>query len=237
MGNSQFFSKGFQRYLIIWAVCIVTFTIVFCVLPDFITGRGDNQFLIALLLSDIFMAVQAFITGKAIFSKENKRPLFYNFPLLQVSIASVIVVVGVSIAMSVQRLPIWISVILCTVVIAANILFSIMAGGSANYIQNIDEQNKEKSSFIYGATAKAQILMGKVSDEKSRRALKTVYEAFRYSDVMSSSELSDVENKINDALSKLSEAVDSNDETKICELSESVKEMVNERSILCKSLK
>ena len=127
--------------------------------------------------------------------------------------------------------------ILCTVVVAANIILGTMAGSAASFISGKDESVKIQREFIVNATARVNILMSKGIDGKAGSALKDLYEAFRYSDPMTSDGLNDIESLINIELKNLENAVNEKKESTICELGDKIKSLINERNILCKSFK
>ena len=228
-------SKGFVTYLIGWGIGIAALSVVYFLLPEELTGRYDSHFWGSWIAVVVYLAVQAFLTGRAIFCEKDKR--FFQVPFLYVSCVCMALMVAAVVYTTLYRAPVWVFLILGTIILAANIILGMTAKGAGAYIQQVGAQTKSQRSFMEGAAAMMQILEGRMLEGAGKKALSGLYEAIRYSDYMSAPGLETIEGEIGTLLGTLTSAVEAGDEAKVCELAEKMKQLVKDRSIMCKAMK
>ncbi len=231
--------KTFNFYAIIWAICLVLFNILSFITPNEIAGvsKFAGSFWIGygfITISFIGQLVCAYITFKA----DNLKKLFYNIPLINISyIGLVIMLIVGDMAMAVPKFPEWLGIIICFVVLAISIIAVLTAKVAIDAVTNIDEKVAKYIAFIKCLTLDAQSLMNRANAPMLKEKCKKVYDALRYSDPVSSEQLSDVENQIKNEFDLLTDAVlsDDLDKTEI-----SVKEiltLISDRNNKAKLLK
>jgi hypothetical protein len=133
--------------------------------------------------------------------------------------------------------PYFVSVIICAVVLALNVLAIFKRKMAVDAVSAIDKKIKTQTFFIKSLTIDADTLMASAKSESAKAECRKVAEALKYSDPMSSDALSSVETQITLKFAKLSDAVHANDDEKIAELAGEVVILVGDRNKKCKLLK
>ena len=137
----------------------------------------------------------------------------------------------------VPNLPSWIPIVLCGLILVFSAVAVLKASAAADIVESVDEKVKTQTSFTRKMTAEAEGLMARAKTPEAKEACKKVYEALRYSDPMSSDELSVVEAKITVKLADLSDALTAADEEKTKALAEELELLIGDRNRKCKALK
>lgn len=189
--------KRFGLYASAWAVLLALFNVIAFVSPGWIWfEKYDAAFWIGYaFISATFLGqlVCAWVALK----EQNAAKLFYKVSLLTTSYTGLIVtfIIG-GLCMLISPLPYWIGILVCSIVLAANILAVIKAAVAIDEVQKIENKVKTQTYFIKNLTVDAEALIGKAKSESAKAACKKVYEALRYSDPMSNDALSEIEESI-----------------------------------------
>ena len=109
--------------------------------------------------------------------------------------------------MLVPVLPYWLGILLCGVVLAFNVIAVVKAAAAIEAVSGIDDKLESHTVFIRTLTADAQGVAALAKSDAVRAECKKVYEVVRYSDPMSSPELSAVEEEISAKFDYFTEAV------------------------------
>ena len=139
--------------------------------------------------------------------------------------------------MLISPLPYWVGVILCAIVLVANVLSVVKAAAAIEEIERIDEKVKVQTFFIKSLTVDADTLMASAISESAKAECRKVYEAIRYSDPMSNDALASVEGQITVKFAELSEAVKTDDAERVAKVANEVIVLVGDRNKKCKLLK
>ena len=139
--------------------------------------------------------------------------------------------------MLISPLPYWVGVIVCAIVLVANVLSVIKATAAIDEIERIDTKVKTQTFFIKSLTVDADTLMASAKSETVKAECRKVYEAIRYSDPMSNDMLVSVEEQITVKFAKLSEAVKADEANKAMEIANEIIILVGDRNKKCKLLK
>lgn len=126
------------------------------------------------------------------------------------------------------------------VIIAILIILYIAVKASqsaARRVEQTETKAKDSTSFMREMTAKAEILMKTAESGQAKQAAKEVYEAFRFSDPVSTDESSKIESDIKCAFDEFSEALKSNNSDSIKVKKETLTSLVTERNASMKTLK
>lgn len=230
--------KRFGLYAIYWAILLALFNVIAFVSVGW---AGYEKY------TDSFWIGYAFITvtfiGQLIcacfaLKEDNAQKLFYSISLIKTSYSGLITtfIVG-GLCMLISLLPYWIGIIVCSIVLAVNVIAVIKAVAAIDEVDRIDRKVKQQTFFIKSLTVDAETLLARAKSEDAKAACKKVYEAVRYSDPMSSEMLSGVEGQITIKFAALSDAVTAEDADAIAAAAEEVLILIKDRNSKCKLLK
>ena len=230
--------KGFQYYVIVWAVLLAAFNIIVFITPG--EAAGLSKFggafwpgYIFITLSFIGQLLCAFFA----FKSRNAKKLFLNLPLITISYPALIVSVIVGmICMAVPNLPVWAGIVICLLILGFFAISVIHAKAAAEIISSREDKVKEKTAFIKTLTADAEGLIGRAKTAEDKSAVQNIYEKLRYSDPVSNDALEGLETKISEKFHALSEAV-SESSGAVLTIAEELSALIDERTNKCKLLK
>ena len=230
--------KNFKFYAITWAILLALFNILVFLTPN--EAAGMTKF------GGAFWSGYAFITlafigqlicGYVAFKADTREKLFLNLPLITISYAALVasVVLG-SVCMMLPGLPNWVGIILCAVVLALNAVAVVKAQAAATLVSEVGEKVKTQTAFIKTMTVEAASLVARAKSEEAKAACKKVYEAFRYSDPMSTPALAETDAQIKTGFDSFKTAVLSDADT-AGNLADECCKLVTERADKCKLYK
>lgn len=228
--------KGFKIYGIAWLILLILFNVIAFVSPGW---SGIEKYTTSFWIGYVFITlcfIGNLICANSASKADSARKLFYNIPLITISYTALIVsfVVG-GLCMLLPSLPYWVGVIVCAIILALFAIAIVKASAAAELVERVDEKVKMQTSFIRSMTAEAESLMARAESLEAKAACKKVYETLRYSDPMSSEELSVIEAKIKGQMDLLTASVDNKDDF-YSHANETIR-YINERNIICKQLK
>lgn len=231
--------KGFKQYTAAWAVIFVIFQLICFVSPAKVGHytKYDATFWTAWAFMTLAFVGQLFCAHMA-FLADSARKLFYYMPLITISYSGLILMLLCgAVTIAIPNLPAWVGIILCVIILGFTAVAVIKAQAAADIVEQVDEKVKTQTSFIRNITAEAESLMARAQSPETKAACKKVYEAFRYSDPVSSPELADIEAEITVKMDELTEAVITGKEEKTREITDLVINLIIERNNKCKALK
>lgn len=223
--------KRFGIYAISWAVLLALFNVIAFISPGWIWfEKYDAAFWIGYAFISATFLGQLACAWFAL-KEESTTKLFYKISLITTSYTGLVVtfVIG-GLCMLISPLPYWIGILVCSVVLVANILAVIKAVAAIDEVQRIDNKVKAQTSFIKTLTVDVETLISKVQNEAVKAECKRVYEAIRYSDPMSNEALSEIEGYIMLRFAEFSNSPST-------ETAEELLVLVAERNKKCKLLK
>jgi len=220
----------FASIFIILAVFnVVVFVIPFNKGGGFWSGYGFSMLAILLSAAVSFYA----------FDREGLKSKFYGVPLISVAWFYLViqVIVGlIEMGLDFIPIPFQFGIALNTILLGACLIGLITVEVGKEEIERIDAQVKEKVFYIKSLQADVESLTGRASDDM-KKLLKDLAETIRYSDPMSSPQLSAIENKIEAKAAGLTEAVGNADGGGIKALCNELQQLFAERNRKCKILK
>ncbi len=230
---------NFKKYAIIWAILFAVFNALCFITPSEI--NGESKYTNAFWIGYVFIAL-AFIGQLACtwfaFKEGTVKGLIYNSSLITISTAGLVVMLIVgSITMLSTKVPQWLGILVCLLVLAFTAIMVIRAQSAVDAVEQIEQDVKKKSMFIRSLTADAESLMSKAVSDDVKAEAKKVFEAIRYSDPMSDDVLSGVETQIENAFRDFKAAVTANDIEFAKNAARTVMELVDERNVKCKLIK
>ena len=230
--------KPFKSYLVVWGVLLALFNVIAFVSVGW---SGQEKYTPSFWVGYIFITLTmlgqlacAYIALK----EDNINKTFYNISLLSASYTGLIVsfIVG-GLCMLISPLPYWVGVIVCSIVLAVNVLTVVKAKVAVDAVSKIDEKIKVQTFFIKSLTVDADTLVASAKSDEVRAECRKVYEAVRYSDPMSNDALASVEGQITIKFAELSESVEKDDIDAVKAAANTVLILVRDRNNKCKILK
>lgn len=196
-------NKILKPYAGVWAICFALFNALVFLTPI----EHSGGFWVGYAFITVAFLGQFGCTYKA-FKAESLKKCFYNVPLITISYTGLIVMlIAGSVCMVIPGIPNWLGVIVCLVVLGVTAIAVISAGAAGSIVANLDQKVEEKTTFIRNLTIDAEKLMNRANAPMLKNQCKKVLEAVRYSDPMSSKELADVEQRIQEEFDILTDAV------------------------------
>lgn len=230
-------SKSFKTYLAIWAVSFVAFL----VLAFSIGGQGAALFqgpAWALYGFSIAAFLIQIACGYVTFRNDDLKRTFLGMPILTVSSAATILLAVVSLVFTnIPVNPLWLSVCVCCVILAVSVIATIGAKVSADCIDSADATKSQAVSTMKTLTARASSLLAQTKDSEARTITTKVYEAFRFSDPVSSSTTVEIEQELIGVFGEFKSAVKEDNIASAKTLAEELCNLVAERAEICKQTK
>lgn len=230
--------KRFGMYAAAWAVLLALFNVIAFFDPGWIWfEKYDAAFWIGYVLITVTFLGQLACAWFAL-KETNAQKLFYKLSLIKTSYAGLITTfVFGGLCMLISPLPYWIGVILCAIILAANVRSVTKAATAIEEVQRIDKEVKQQTSFMRSLAVDAESLLARSGNEGLKAECKKVYDAVRYSDPMSCDALSSIESEIAVQFTKLSEAVASDSAEATTEIANALVILLGDRNKKCKLLK
>lgn len=230
--------KGFNLYIIAWGVLLALFNVISFVVPVLLT---EDKYTASFWIGYVFITVMfigQLICSLMAFKADSAKKMFYSLSLITTSYGGLIAsfIVG-GLCMIISPLPYWVGVIVCAIVLAANILSVIMATSAIDEIERVETKVKTQTFFIKSLMVDADTLMASAKSEAIKTECRKVYEAIRYSDPMSNDALASVESQITVKFAEFSEAVEKYDIEAVKATANTLLILVRDRNNKCKILK
>jgi hypothetical protein len=226
-------NKILKPYAGVWAICFALFNAIVFWAPI----EHDSGFWVGYAFITVAFLGQFGCTYKA-FKAENLKKCFYNVPLNTISYTGLIVMlIAGSVCMVIPGIPNWLGVIVCLVVLGVTAIAVISAGAAGSIVANLDQKVEEKTTFIRNLTIDAENLMNRANAPMLKNQCKKVLEAVRYSDPMSSKELSNVEQRIQEEFDVLTDAVIADDLDCTESAAKELLTLIAERNKKCRAFK
>ena len=230
--------KRVGLYISALAVLFVLFNVIAFVSVGW---SGQEKYTSSFWIGYVFITAMFFgqlICSIMSFKAYSAKKMFYRISLIRTSYAGLICsfVFG-GLCMLISPLPYWVGVILCAIVLVANVLSVIKATAAIEEVEHVDEKVKEQTFFIKSLTVDADTLTASAKTEAIKAECQKVYEAICYSDPMSGDALASVEAQITIQFHALSEAVEGDDVDLVVAIAKNLTVLIEDRNKKCKLLK
>ncbi len=224
--------KSRNTFIAIWAICFALFNVIVFVVPN--ENREADNFWIGYALITAALVGNLVCSIIALNSKSNAKVL-YNIPFVTASIVEIVIAtIAGAIFMAVTGIETWVAVIVAFIIVAISAIVSLIAKSAADTVGDIDDKIKKQTSFIKSITLDAEMLMTSATTPEIKAEIKKVYEAFRFSDPMSSDALNDVENRIQNQFNLLQEVVIAENTERVSTVAKDLLSLIDYRNKKCK---
>lgn len=228
-------NKATRIYTIAWSIVLVVFNAIVFVTPNL--ARHFSAFWIGYTFIMVAYVGHLFCTRYALRDDEGHK-LFYGIPIILVSyIGLAIMLVAGGMGMIIPGFPWWLSVILSLAALGFLALAVLIAGSAGEIVFGIDRKVKTASHTFRNLTADADHLRVEAKTNELKAIAKKVYEAIRYSDVMSSHMLYEINERILLQFEAFADAIHEEDLELSAEIATELLNLIDERNKKCKLLK
>ena len=206
--------------------------ILFNVIAFVIPSEKTATFWTAYAFSVVAFAVQIPLWKIAFGKKNTLKSKFLGIPIIHVGITYLIIqLIAFAIFMIFPTLSVWLTVIVCTIILAISALCAIAGQAGANEINRVEEKIKVKRAFIQFLQTDIEMLAESETDAETKAALQKLAEKVRFSDPMSHEMLGELESRISAKIEEMKIATDKK------ALIEEIEILLIERNKKCKILK
>ena len=228
--------KSFNAYIAGWCTILGLFNVITFVTPGLIGNENkyDLLFWVSYALITLVFVGQL-VCAYFAFQADSLQKTFYNLSLIKSSVAALIAMLVVGgLCMVVTVIPNWAGIVACSIVLAISVVSVIKATVAIEAVSEIDQKVKAKTFFVKSLTVDAEELVNKAESGALRITAQKVYEAFRYSDPMSTPEMAGLEEKISDTFAEFAATIDAKDAEGAEIISEPLLALIDERNAKCK---
>ena len=171
--------------------------LLFAVIALIVPTAKTASFWVAFIFTIISFIAQIIIWKKAFGKAETLKSKFIGLSIIYIGIIYLIVqLIAFAVFMALPLLAVWISVVVCALILGISSVCLITTEAGKDEVVRVDEKVKAKVSFIRELQTEVELLAEVETDIEIKEALDGFAEKLRYSDPMSSTELSDLEGKI-----------------------------------------
>ena len=205
---------------------------LFNVIAFVIPTEKTATFWTAYAFSVVAFAVQIFLWKIALGKKDTLKSKFLGIPVIHVGITYLIIqLIAFAVFMILPTLPVWLAIVVCSIILAISALCTIAGQAGANEINRVEEKIKVKRAFIQFLQTDIEMLAESETDAETKAALKKLAEKVRFSDPMSHEMLGELESRISAKVEEMKTAADKK------ALIEEITTLLTERNKKCKILK
>ncbi len=230
-------NKRQKQLLLILIILAVIFSAVVFLIPF---PKGGT-FFIAYFSELIALAAQIPIFKLAFDNAEELRSKVLGFPVFRVGYlylgVQTIATLLLFVLGCLPGFPVWLSAVICLLILGASGICSITADISRTEVESIEVAAKRDTSFMLSLRTRSENLIHRTEDADLKKKLEKLAEKFRYSDPVSSPEISETEDLLSKAFSRLEAAVNGNDTTLAESLCREVSIALDDRNTACKNNK
>lgn len=205
---------------------------LFNVIAFVIPTDKTTTFWTAYGFSVVAFAAQIPLWKIAFGKKDTLKSKFLGIPVIHVGITYLIIqLIAFAIFMIFPMLPVWLAIVVCSIILAIATLCAIAGQAGANEINRVEEKIKVKRAFIQFLQIDIEMLAETETDNETKTALKKLAEKVRFSDPMSHEMLVELESRRSAKVEEMKTAADKK------ALIDEVTTLLTERNKKCKILK
>lgn len=181
----------------------------------------------------MFAFILQFYFWLSSFSNQNSlKNKFLQLPILSVSTIFLVVQLFTCFyIISFLNIENWIAIIICSVILGITFICLLSSNIAIEEVIRIENKVNQDSNFINSVKANIEILILKEENEDVKKALSNLFEQIRFSDPISNEKLKDIENNIENKVTKV---LTSDDKTPLIR---EIEQLLTIRNNQCKYLK
>lgn len=228
-------NKKMTSLFAVYAIIFVTFCILYLVIPFPKTGAYWIGFAFSLI---------AICTGCGVgwYSLKNDglKSKVYGFPMLNIGIAYMAVQLIFAFVIAIVGffavIPLWIPLVVSVLILAISAIGFIGADNARDIIGEQENRDEIATKAMKTFRLDAQYIVDLCNNTELKKPLEKLAEQFKYSDPVSSDELTDIEDNLQREVKNLAALVNSDEEIAAKKISE-ITVLLVDRNRRCKELK
>lgn len=226
------FSKNQKRIIIAAAIIFVVFSVIAFAVPF---PKG-GVFWVTYLFSVISLAVQPFVMKKAFDGENDINSKLYGFPIARISVVYCIAQTVLSLVFMAlgKWLAVWVVIVFDVLLLGAAAVGFMGADAMRDEIVRQDKKLVKNTKYMNDLSSKVNVLVDQCGDEDVRKAVAKLAENIKYSDVVSSEALKDIEADLSSCVDELQGAVVDGEKESALSLTVKAEGILAERNRLCK---
>lgn len=230
--------KKFTFYPIAWLAVLALFNVVAFFVPSLPTQeKYTASFWIGYGFITLTLVGQLACSLLAL-KRDGARRLFYGISLILTSYIGLIVTLVLGgLTMLLSAVPYWVGTVLCSAVLAFNVIAVVKASAAIAEVERTDERLRAQTSFIASLRAQSESLVSRAASDAVRAECTKINEALRYSDPVSSDALASEEAQIALCFRTFSEAVKADDAELCAATAANLSVLLSDRNNKCKLMK
>ena len=182
---------------------------LFNVIAFVIPTEKTATFWTAYVFTVVAFAAQIPLWKIALGKKDTLKSKFLGIPVIHVGITYLIIqLIAFAVFMIFPTLPVWLTIVVCAIILAIFALCAIAGQAGANEIKRVEEKIKVKRAFIQFLQTDIEMLYENETDTETKTALKKLAEKVRFSDPMSHEMLGELESRISAKVEEMKTAAD-----------------------------
>lgn len=220
-------SKNSKGYLI-FGILFALISVIAFVIPTLKTAT----FWVAYIFTVVAFAAQIFLWKKALEKNEELKSKFLGIPVVHVGIVYLVLqVIAFAVFTVFPLLPVWSVIVVCAIILGISAVCMITADVAIEEIERVEAKVQNKVFYIKTLQADVELLADAEKDATVKIELLGLAKKIRFSDPMSSEELTAIEEQITEKVSELKVADDK------IPLINGITMLLAERNKKCKLLK
>ena len=222
--------KQFRQFWILSAGALIFYNLFAWQSGFSISDLSDKVMIGSFVLINLSMIMQLILMSSA-YKAGKLACVFYHLPLIKIGFYGLTaMILMILLVLFVPDFPAWIGALGCLIIAFIEECFSFKAKKTAEYIESVDDKIADQTDFIRSMTVASKALIESAESEEMKKECKKIYETFRYSDPMSTSDLIDEEERIHDLFLTFISAVKNSQSEQAKLISNELQQKIQERN-------
>lgn len=190
-------------------VILLIALVIVCVVAFTIPTAKTTSFWIAFVFTCIAFASQILIWNIGFKDNTPLKSKFLGIPVVRVGyIYLVLQLIALAVLVAYPALPVWVTIIINVLIVGISAICMITAEIGRDIVSNVEKKIQSKVSYIRDIQADIEMVAERESDSSVKQKILKLAEKIRYSDPISSDELSELEKRISDKVKELNSVDD-----------------------------
>lgn len=190
-------------------VILLIALVIVCVVAFAIPTAKTTSFWIAFVFTCIAFASQILIWNIGFKDNTPLKSKFLGIPIVRVGyIYLVLQLIALAVLVAYPALPVWVTIIINVLIVGISAICMITAEIGRDIVSNVEKKIQSKVSYIREIQADIEMVAERESDSSVKQKILKLAEKVRYSDPISSDELSEIEKRISDKAKELNSVDD-----------------------------